>query len=156
MQTFDLGYKDNDGKDYYEVVIDLLNKSFFMVKNSSCQANTEKFISEKFGIEHYLIHTNYRIIFNLNSPAPDMNRVPKKYHSIINQETDLEKLCKKRFYGLSNEDLVNKINRAPDFGWDDEGVELQRRIRLSNGNFQCKMNYNTLVIVKDANNYPVS
>lgn len=64
-------------------------------------------------------------------------------------ETEIEKACKKRFYGLSNEDLIKRANNAADFNWDDEAVELNRRKRKSNGKFQYKMDYNTLVIISN-------
>jgi len=64
-------------------------------------------------------------------------------------ETQLEKIIKPKFYGVSNVELVRRINEAPDFGWDDEGCELSRRMKMSEGKFVCKMNYNTLEIIKD-------
>lgn len=63
--------------------------------------------------------------------------------------TPLEQACFEKLGHLSNQQLVNKINRAPDFGWDDEGVELDRRIKASGGKLEVKMNRNTLLIVKD-------
>lgn len=30
--------------------------------------------------------------------------------------------------GLSDTELIRRIEAAPDFGWDDEGVELKRRL----------------------------
>lgn len=35
-----------------------------------------------------------------------------------------------RFAHLSDEALINRMNRAPDFGYDDEEVELTRRLKL--------------------------
>lgn len=61
--------------------------------------------------------------------------------------TELEQICKKKFAHLTNQQLVSKINQCKDFGWDDEGIELNRRIEESNGAFQVKMDYNTLKIV---------
>lgn len=56
---------------------------------------------------------------------------------------------KERFKRYSNERLIARANRLPDFKWDDEGVELQRRRLLSNGAFRYEMRGNTLVILKD-------
>lgn len=67
----------------------------------------------------------------------------------ISEATELERFCRKRFQHLTNEQLVARINILPDFGWDDEGVELQRRHRVSNGAFDYEMRGNTIVILKD-------
>lgn len=63
--------------------------------------------------------------------------------------SDLEATIKKMFRHLSNEALVKRINQAPDFGWDDEEYELDRRVKASEGRFIVKMNYNTLEIIKN-------
>lgn len=60
--------------------------------------------------------------------------------------TELEKICFNKFKHLSNQELVSQINRCRDFGWDDEGVELNRRIEASKGAFEVYMDYNTLRI----------
>ncbi|MGJ1360733.1 hypothetical protein ACR79B_04375 [Sphingobacterium spiritivorum] len=67
----------------------------------------------------------------------------------IIKETDLEKFCRERFKHLTNAQLVARVNGLPDFGWDDEGVELRRRHRVSNGAFDYAFNHNTMVILKD-------
>jgi len=63
--------------------------------------------------------------------------------------TYLEQACFEKLGHLTNQQLVNWINRAPDFGWDDEGVELDRRIKAANGKLEVEMQRNTLVILKD-------
>ncbi|SJN50487.1 hypothetical protein [Sphingobacterium sp. JB170] len=67
----------------------------------------------------------------------------------IAEETELEKFCRERFKHLSNAQLVARVNSLPDFGWDDEGVELQRRRRISNGAFDYAFKGNTMVVLKD-------
>ena len=69
--------------------------------------------------------------------------------SPIAEETEVEIFCKERFKHLSNKQLVARVNQLPDFKWDDEGVELQRRRRLSNGTFDYCMKENTMIILKD-------
>jgi hypothetical protein len=64
-------------------------------------------------------------------------------------ETESAKEIKKAFKHLSNKDLIRRANSKPDFKWDDEGMELTRRSRLSNGQFVYKMKGNTLIILKD-------
>ncbi len=83
MQTFDLNNKTNPNKDYYEVIIDLENKNFFMVKNASCTASCEKFLSTYFNIDHWDLQGRFRIFFNNELSFPDMDRVPKKYHKYV-------------------------------------------------------------------------
>lgn len=53
----------------------------------------------------------------------------------------------KTFSYLSNQQLVDKINRAPDFGYDDEEAELVRRIEKSNGKMRVEMQGNTAVLI---------
>ena len=62
---------------------------------------------------------------------------------------NLEAIIKRKFTHLSNAQLVKRINNAPDFGWDDEGYELERRMKASNGSFDCKINGDVLEIIKD-------
>lgn len=61
-------------------------------------------------------------------------------------ETNLEQYCKKEFRHLSNQQLVERINSLPDFGWDDEGEELTRRIK-ENPTLKVEMKGNTLIIL---------
>lgn len=68
----------------------------------------------------------------------------------ITAETEIEKLCMKRFKHFTNIQLIERVNSLPDFGWDDEGVELQRRRRVSNGAFDYEIRGNIMVILKDA------
>jgi len=62
---------------------------------------------------------------------------------------EIEELCRDRFKNLSTEALVKRANKAPDFGWDDEAVELGRRRRTSNGKLEFTMMGNTIVITKN-------
>ena len=60
-----------------------------------------------------------------------------------------EAAIKKKFARYSNQELVNRANGLPDFKWDDEGYEIQRRVNASEGKLIVKMEYNTLKIIKD-------
>ena len=64
-------------------------------------------------------------------------------------ETDLEKSVKPKFYGVTNVELIRRANRAADFCWDDEAVEIGRRMRKSEGQFDCKMQGNSIVIISN-------
>jgi len=52
---------------------------------------------------------------------------------------------KKIFQHLTNQQLINKANAAPDFGWDDEGQELARRKKEEG--LMYKMVGNTLKLI---------
>ena len=40
-------------------------------------------------------------------------------------ETQLEKIIKPKFYGVSNVELVRRINEAPDFGYHADRYSLE-------------------------------
>ncbi len=87
MKTLEMDYKAADGKDYFEVVIDLKTKSSFMVKNGSCTASIYERLSEKTGLEYHEVRDRFNTYFNLNSAEPILERVPKKYHSFLTTGT---------------------------------------------------------------------
>ena len=60
-------------------------------------------------------------------------------------EATIQQICQAKFRHLSNQQLVDKINRAPDFGWDDEGVELSRRIKSEN--LEVERNYRDQLVI---------
>lgn len=64
-------------------------------------------------------------------------------------QAEMDAATKKRFRHLSNDQLVQKANKALDFNWDDEGHELGRRKRESNGEFDWIMDGNSILIIKD-------
>jgi len=61
--------------------------------------------------------------------------------------SDLERVIKNKFKHLSNQELINKANRAADFGWDDEAYELNRR-GLADPLFKYEMLGNKIVIIE--------
>jgi hypothetical protein len=48
---------------------------------------------------------------------------------------------------MSNQQLIDRVNQAPDFGWDDECVELCRR-RKEKG-LRWEIQGNTAIILAD-------
>lgn len=72
-----------------------------------------------------------------------------RYIAYLETESELEQANKPQFADLSNARLIARANSLPDFKWDDEGVELQRRRRVSNGRFDYEMQGNSLVITRD-------
>lgn len=63
------------------------------------------------------------------------------------KNSTIQQKCKKMFRHLSNEELINRINSLPDFQYDNESIELNRRIEASNGSLKVKMNGNVLEII---------
>lgn len=43
---------------------------------------------------------------------------------------DLQEAVRKKFQHLSTGKLIERMNAAPDFGYDDESIELRRRLAL--------------------------
>ncbi|MGO4470376.1 hypothetical protein AB4Y95_00355 [Arthrobacter sp. M-10] len=41
---------------------------------------------------------------------------------------DLETQIKEKFAGQTDADIIRRMNAAPDFGYDDEAYELNRRL----------------------------
>lgn len=57
----------------------------------------------------------------------------------------LDQTMKRKFRGLSNEALIRRANQAPDFGWDDEACEIDRRSRECG--LKVQMQGNRIVII---------
>ena len=72
-----------------------------------------------------------------------------RYLTYLSTETKIEKEIKPRFRHLSNKALVARANSLPDFKWDDEGIVLKRRFRMSNGKFNYEMRKNSIYIIND-------
>lgn len=49
---------------------------------------------------------------------------------LVPQSESLESKVKEKFAHLTDDDLIRRMNAAPDFGYDDESVELNRRLDL--------------------------
>jgi hypothetical protein len=60
---------------------------------------------------------------------------------------NLDTTIKNRFKHLSNKALISRANKKADFNWDDEGYELERRSKESNGNFNWEMKGDKIVEV---------
>lgn len=44
-------------------------------------------------------------------------------------DKELEETCRQKFIHYGTEHLIQRIEKAPDFGYDDEEIELSRRLR---------------------------
>lgn len=86
LNAIDLGKPASAGKTYYSAGVDLINAETFLVKNTGCSANIDKWLCEQFSIEHYLLRNRYRH-FHLGEFESDQtvkfDRVPKKYQKYL-------------------------------------------------------------------------
>jgi hypothetical protein len=152
MKTINLENKGSDNKEYFYIIIDKQLKQIFAIKNASCSASIFTYLSKKHKIEYADIHIRFSIVFS--NLFIDTSKIPKKYAKfeiLPFIETEIQKACKVKFYGVSNVELVSRFNSLPDFKHDNEDVELIRRMQKSGGKFQVFMNYNTLRIIQDIN-----
>lgn len=64
---------------------------------------------------------------------------------------DLETAIKSKFKNTSTKALIRKIEKAPDFGYDDEAYELSRRLKAKGKTWRWGESWNTpaFVIVED-------
>jgi hypothetical protein len=60
----------------------------------------------------------------------------------MNHENEtLDQCTERKFKHLSDQQLINRANAAPDFKWDDESHEIGRR------KIKCEMQGNRIVII---------
>jgi hypothetical protein len=101
----------------------------------------------------YTIDLNRKIVCFYDEHYDYQKDTFKKGKNLTRRYTDYhtesEAYAKEEFKHYSNEALVARANSLPDFKWDDEGVELRRRWRVSNGTFDYEIRGNTMVILKD-------
>lgn len=57
----------------------------------------------------------------------------------------IDQMVKRKFRGVSDQELIRRANAAADFCWDDEGAEIDRRTRETR--LKVEMQGNTLVIL---------
>jgi len=67
--------------------------------------------------------------------------------------TNLETRIKNKFKNISTKALIRKIEKAPDFGYDDEAYELSRRLKTRGEKWRWSTNTrlgaNTIEICKN-------
>jgi hypothetical protein len=110
------------------------------------------------------INATYRYEINLQTKAVEFfeeryhyqsdtftigENLTDRYLTYLNTETEIEKKIKPGFSHLSIKALVARVNALPDFKWDDEGVELKRRLRMSKGKFNYEIRKNSIYIIND-------
>lgn len=80
MKTYNLGYQSPDGRDYYNIVLDLRDGTYFQIKNASCTAVAENFICERFQIKYWDALKVFRIFHMGNDDTVNLDKIYKKYH----------------------------------------------------------------------------
>lgn len=84
MEYLEGTYKSTDGKDYYELALNLHNGEKILIKNASCTA-----VAQDMAIKHWGIKSsNYsdskiKIFFLGTEPELISEKIPKKYHKIV-------------------------------------------------------------------------
>lgn len=79
MKTYTSDYISRNKKDYYDIVIDKVNKKIFALKNFSCYASELEFLCCLFNIEYFDAQFRFSLIFSNNEI--DINLIPKKYRN---------------------------------------------------------------------------
>lgn len=59
----------------------------------------------------------------------------------------LDSSIEAKFQGVSDQALIRKMERAPDFGYDDEAYELNRRLTLVGMAWKWSQKYGRDVVV---------
>jgi hypothetical protein len=140
-------------------------ENFLLPLLSRTNAETERQLIEEYcTVNELRVNATYRYYIDLANPEvkfyeENYNYKTDKFYlgkdlterltTYLKIESEIEKEIKPRFSSYSNKALVARINGLPDFKWDDEGVELNRRRRVSIFEFNFEMRRNTIVITKN-------
>ena len=81
MELVDLKNMSSDGKEYYTIILDLKTNEKFMVKNASCTAAIDDYLSQEYKLSRFDVDKRFKQFFNGNNPEVDLNNIYKKYHS---------------------------------------------------------------------------
>lgn len=75
-------YKAENGKDYYDIVLNLGTGEYIQIKNASCTAVAEDMALKYFNEDPCCPYTStmIKVFFQGTSAELDMTKIPKKYH----------------------------------------------------------------------------
>lgn len=74
-------YKADNGKDYYNIALNLLTGEYILIKNASCTAIAEDMALEYFGKSGSIYGSNdIKIFFHDTESELNLKYIPKKYH----------------------------------------------------------------------------
>lgn len=84
MELIEGTYKSADGKDYYELALNLQNGEKILIKNASCTAVAMDMVLKHWKIEYSLYNMkNIKIFFLGTEPELISEKIPKKYHKLV-------------------------------------------------------------------------
>ena len=81
ITTLTGNYKAENGKDYYNIALNLGTGEYIQIKNASCTAVAEDMALEYFNTENCPYTSSMiRVFFQGTSPELNVSMIPKKYH----------------------------------------------------------------------------
>lgn len=82
MKTLVGNYKAENGKDYYNIALNLGTGEYIQIKNASCTAVAEDMALKYFNEDPYCPYTStmIKVFFQGTESELNMQFIPKKYH----------------------------------------------------------------------------
>ncbi|MBR6401781.1 MAG: hypothetical protein IKS48_00190 [Eubacterium sp.] len=81
MEILTGSYKAENGKDYYNIALNLGTGEYIQIKNASCTAVAEDMALKYFNTENCpYTSTMIKVFFQGTSPELNVSMIPKKYH----------------------------------------------------------------------------
>ena len=86
MEMIKGNYVASDGKDYYNVGLNLSTGEIVMIKNASCTACAMDLACRYFGVENKMfINDCVKVFFHSTEPELNLKYIPKKYHKYFKE-----------------------------------------------------------------------
>lgn len=83
MEFIEGNYKFNDGKDYYEIALNLETGEKNLIKNAGCTATALSLSLEFWNLKYSLYQEQKIKIFFIYDITNVMKSIPKKYHKFF-------------------------------------------------------------------------
>lgn len=83
MEFIEGNYKSDDGKDYYEIALNLDNGEKILIKNAGCTATALSLAMEFWNLKYSLYQEQKIKIFFIYDITNVMKSIPKKYHKFF-------------------------------------------------------------------------
>lgn len=85
MEFIEGNYKSDDGKDYYEIALNLDTNEKILIKNAGCTATALSLAMEFWNLKYSLYQEQKIKIFFIYDITNVMGSIPKKYHKFFYQ-----------------------------------------------------------------------
>lgn len=87
MKTLTGSYKAENGKDYYNIALNLGTGEYIQIKNASCTAVAEDMALAYFNENPACPYTStmVKVFFQGTSSELNINMIPKKYHKYFQE-----------------------------------------------------------------------